>query len=161
MARRSRRRRSSGFRRGGGGGLSSIRRGFISKEMLGLMGGAVGAGLLVTTTMLKKLPTTWTNTNTKLAAVHALVGLAGWAAVRKFSPTAAYGIMAVQIVRAVVAAKSENKKGLAGFGYIGTADGVDYGLSSDDDLLEGYLGAGDFDEYGMGEYDAVSYEDLV
>lgn len=137
--------------KGRGSAIARSRGGFINKDVIAAVAGAAGAGI-ASPFVAKMLPATMSKG--MRAIVQIVIGLVGYAAIRKFSSGAALGFAGVMAGGAVMS--FVGKKGVAGLGNF-DPDGVDYLPSPE---MAGYMGEYD-DEYdmaGMGEYDDSQLE---
>jgi hypothetical protein len=146
MARRNRR----SVARAVGGGA----RGFINKDVLFAVGGAVAGGF-VGPMLRKVLPKQLTGNKFVLAGTGLAVSMVAYKFLSKYNKTLAIGLAASIATPSIMAlfSKPASLKGLGGVADSG--DGADYGLGEDE--LEGYLGedddlSGDDDMEGLGEY---------
>lgn len=156
MARRSSRRRRSAVRVGGGGA-----RGFINKDVLFAVGGAVAGGF-VGPMLRKVMPKQLTGNKFVLAGTGLAVSMVAYKFLSKYNKSLAIGIAASIATPSIMAlfSKPASLRGLGGVADSG--DGADYGLGEDDlsgdDDLTGYLSGDDdlsgaADELdGLGQY---------
>lgn len=145
----ARKRRSKGR----GSAIARSRGGFINKEVIAAVAGAAGAGI-ASPFVARMLPATMSKG--VRAIVQVVIGLVGYAVLRKFSSPAALGFAGVMAGGAVMS--FFGKTGVAGLGNF-DPDGVDYLPSPD---MAGYMGEYEYEDdmagYGMGQYDEAQYD---
>lgn len=143
----ARKRRSKGR----GSAIARSRGGFINKEVIAAVAGAAGAGI-ASPFVARMLPATMSRG--VRAIVQVVIGLVGYAVLRKFSSPAALGFAGVMAGGAIMSFMGRTT-GVAGLGNF-DPDGVNYMP----DGVAGYLGEYVTDEEmaGMGEFDDAQLE---